>query len=232
MTTALDIITRSLKDLGVLDSIEVPSADQSADGLVFLNDLIQSWANENLMINAITQYAFTATGAASYTMGAGGTWDTVTDAPPHIQSAFYTVNSVDYPIELCNIEEYNSIPSKNVTGTLPQVMCVVASYPLNVVYLWPQPSTGTVTIIADAVLTSLPLLTTVLSMPNGYERALRLCLSVEMMASYGLPSQNLVAMAMQAKAGIKRINHVSNILTSDVPVNNRRYNSYPRILWG
>jgi len=43
MTTARDMITRSLRAIGVLHSTETPSADEALDGLSALNDMLNSW---------------------------------------------------------------------------------------------------------------------------------------------------------------------------------------------
>jgi hypothetical protein len=43
MTTARDIITRSLRELGVVDAIETPSAEDADVGLATLNDMLAAW---------------------------------------------------------------------------------------------------------------------------------------------------------------------------------------------
>jgi hypothetical protein len=43
MATALDIVTRALRSLRVLASGDTPSADEAADGLTALNDMLFAW---------------------------------------------------------------------------------------------------------------------------------------------------------------------------------------------
>ena len=44
MTTARDIVNRALKRLGVVDSVDTPSAADAADTLAALNDMMYEWA--------------------------------------------------------------------------------------------------------------------------------------------------------------------------------------------
>jgi hypothetical protein len=231
MTTAIDLITRSLKDLGILDAIEVPSADQSADGLVYLNDLLESWSNEGLTVYTQTQSTLTLTGALSYTVGASGTFNTARPVVP--SSAFYSSGGIDYPVDIVTLEQYNSIPYKSDTGGIPLYIAFNTAVPQSTMYIYPAPSTGTLTLVSQKPLTAMTALTTVLAFPNGYERALRLALGVEMMPTYGVQNQQIMAMADKAKKDIKRINYRPSTLDVNVPAG-RSYNNggYPRILWG
>lgn len=73
MTTPLDIITRSLKDIGALAAGEVPTADEAQDGLDMLNDMIDQWSNESMMVFYRTEIIFnTVQNTVQYTLGPGG----------------------------------------------------------------------------------------------------------------------------------------------------------------
>jgi hypothetical protein len=98
MTTALNIIERALTDLTVLEGGGSASAQESADGLIYLNDLIQSWSNEGLTIYANTVDTLTLTGAVSYTMGTGGTFSVA--RPVSVKSAYCTYSGYDYPVAI------------------------------------------------------------------------------------------------------------------------------------
>jgi len=219
MTTALDLITRSLKDLSVLDSIETPSADQAADGLVFLNDLISAWSNEGCMVYTQTPNVLTLTGSQAYTVGSGGTFNTPRPIVPIY--AYYALSGVDYPVEIITGEQYSRITYK-ASGGIPTCIAFNTDVPLSTMYIYPVPSTGTLVVVSQSPMTGLATLTTVLAFPNGYERAFRLSLDVEMMPTYGAFNQQLVAMAEDAKAAIKRINYRPGILTPRVPLGRNR----------
>ena len=70
MTTPLDIISRSLKDIGALEAGEVPSADSAQDALDMLNDLVDQWSNEDMMVFNTTEIIFPLiSGQVQYTIG-------------------------------------------------------------------------------------------------------------------------------------------------------------------
>jgi hypothetical protein len=73
MTTPLDIISRSLKDIGALESGEVPAADAAQDAFEMLNDLLDQWSNEGMMVYYQTEIIFpVVNGQTQYTIGPGG----------------------------------------------------------------------------------------------------------------------------------------------------------------
>lgn len=73
MTTPLDIVTRAMKDIGALAAGEVPTADEAQDGLDMLNDMIDQWSNESMMVFYRTEIVFnTVQNTVQYTLGPGG----------------------------------------------------------------------------------------------------------------------------------------------------------------
>ena len=224
MTTALTIITRALVDLQAIEAGVAPSAQEASDGLDYLNDLIQSLDNEGLIIYAETTDALTVTGSASYTYGTGGTINAA--RPITINSAYFTLSGYDYtPVNILNRQQYEALADKNATGSIPTSIYVNYTYPLATVYVYPVPSTGTLNLSSQKPLTEQALLTTVLSMPKGYERMLRLNLAVEMMSQYGVQDQKIMILADNAKKDIKRVNAANNpVLTAlGLPVGAQRF---------
>ena len=70
MSRPIDIITRALKDIGALEAGEVPTPDAAQDGLEMLNDLIEQWSNENMMVYNVTEIVFPViSGQTQYTIG-------------------------------------------------------------------------------------------------------------------------------------------------------------------
>lgn len=73
MTTPQDIITRAMKDIGAIAAGEVPTADEAQDGLDLLNDMIDQWSNESMMVFYRTEIVFnTVQNTVQYTLGPGG----------------------------------------------------------------------------------------------------------------------------------------------------------------
>ena len=70
MTTPLDIISRALKDIGALEAGEVPSADAAQDALDMLNDMLDQWSNEDMIVFNFTEIIFPIIqGQTQYTIG-------------------------------------------------------------------------------------------------------------------------------------------------------------------
>ena len=70
MTQPIEIISRALKDIGALASGETPSPDEAQDAFDMLNDLIDQWSNEDMMVFNITEIIFPVIpGQVQYTIG-------------------------------------------------------------------------------------------------------------------------------------------------------------------
>ena len=70
MTQPIDIISRALKDIGALEAGEVPTADAAQDAFDMLNDLIDQWSNEDMMVFNTTEIIFPLiSGQVQYTIG-------------------------------------------------------------------------------------------------------------------------------------------------------------------
>jgi hypothetical protein len=217
MATALDIITRSLRDLGVLGRGEVPDADQAADGLVYLNDLMESLANEKLMIYASTNTATSMTGATSYNFA-------TTTRYISLDSAYFTLNSVDYPVEIITKEQYQDISNKALTGSIPSCVMYDTQFPTGVLYVHPAPSSGTLTVTGRKPFTVFATLTDAVSLPPGYNAMLRANLADAMMSEAGKNKPKITMDARRLKADLKRTNHKPRVMTADINIMNR--NSY------
>lgn len=73
MTTPLDIITRAMKDIGALAAGEAPTADEAQDGFDMMNDMLDQWSNENMMVFYKTEIIFPVVqNQIQYTIGPGG----------------------------------------------------------------------------------------------------------------------------------------------------------------
>lgn len=70
MTQPIDIISRALKDIGALESGETPTPDAAQDAFDMLNDLIDQWSNEDMMVFNTTEIIFPLIpGQIQYTIG-------------------------------------------------------------------------------------------------------------------------------------------------------------------
>lgn len=70
MTQPIDIISRALKDIGALEAGEVPTPDAAQDAFDMLNDLVDQWSNEGMMVFNTTEIIFPViAGQVQYTIG-------------------------------------------------------------------------------------------------------------------------------------------------------------------
>ena len=58
MTKPIDIISRALKDIGALEAGETPTPEAAQDAFEMMNDLIDQWSNENMMVFNVTEIIF------------------------------------------------------------------------------------------------------------------------------------------------------------------------------
>lgn len=90
MATVRDIIAGSLRLISVVAAGETPTAQEQADALVSLNDMIETWSNEGLMIFKTDREVFPLTsGKSSYTIGPLG--DFATSRPMQVMDVKSTL---------------------------------------------------------------------------------------------------------------------------------------------
>src|SRR5574343_1720344 len=137
--TVESIINGALRLLKVKQAGEVCTAEEGADGLIALNDLIEEWNNSPLMQPAKTKLTQILTpNDGEYTFGTGGNTST---RPIKIHSAYIRDSgNIDYKVRLIGNEEYSDIMFKTVTSTYPCNLYYRASYPLGVANLYPIPT--------------------------------------------------------------------------------------------
>jgi hypothetical protein len=213
MATALDVITAALREIGVLAAGEVPSAAEGSDGLTALNNWLDQKAAERLTIYQVTRTLWTiSANDGEYTVGASGNVNVA--RPTSIQgvSIIETATDPDYEISLgdgLTDDAYRGITQKALTSTLPRHWYYNATFPLGTLTLWPIPTSTTLqgALYAPQQITSFAALSTDVSLPPGYMRAMIKNLALDLSPSYGVqPSMLLVDQARESLATVKRSN--------------------------
>jgi hypothetical protein len=70
MAKPIDIISRALKDIGALEAGETPTPDAAQDAFDMMNDLVDQWSNENMMVFNVTEIIFPViSGQVQYSLG-------------------------------------------------------------------------------------------------------------------------------------------------------------------
>lgn len=211
-----ELVSAAFKSATILGEGETLSAEQLADGLARLNDIISLYNTDSLVLYASENSTFTTVANQSrYTLDASGA-DWTTTRPVRINDAYITYQGITFPLEIINQQEYNDITLKTLANPLVRYLLYVNAYPQGVVYLWPVPSQAlSITMTFDRYLSSLTSSTTI-AYPPGYQKLLRLELAIELCPEYGKePSQTLVARWKDAKASVKRANYTSTVSDFD-----------------
>lgn len=211
MTPVRTLITQSLKDLGAIAVGETPTAEESNDALEALNQMVETWQTESLVVYAKNQQIFTypVTGQKSYTIGPTG--DFVTARPIRIDAAYNRdTNDNDYALYVAkDFSDYSQLITKDVSAQIQTVIYYDPTYPNGTLYNWPTPSDSGYRLVlwTWTSVTSFTSLDDVITLPPGYERALRSNLAVDLSPRYGrqiMPA--LAGAAVESKAQIKRTN--------------------------
>jgi len=70
MTLPIDIVSRALKDIGALEAGETPTPEAAQDALDMLNDMMDQFSNEDMMVFNFTEIIFPViAGQTQYTIG-------------------------------------------------------------------------------------------------------------------------------------------------------------------
>lgn len=213
MTTALDIITGAAKLIGVIFKSETLSDDEAIDGLVALNDMLDTWSNDNLTTFSYTLESFPLTSAASYTIGSGGAFNT--SRPVNIVTAVVRYASIDYPLKVITQEEYQlEVPIKSIASPIPQFLTYDNGYPLGTITIYAVPTGGsTLRMLSNKPLSNLSSLTTVVDLPPGWKRALKYNLAIELAPEYGAEVSAAIAQNAATSLGaIKRSTAINNAI--------------------
>ena len=210
MSTALDLFREALALTNSVGSDQVLTDQEAEDCLSILNDVIEDWSTQSLAVYGIANQTFnTSNGAASYTIGTTGVW--VTSRPIRIdQPAYSVINGASFPCVPMTQGEYNLITVKTQPNAYPYRYLFVNDYPLGIITLWPVPNAITpITFSIERQLTQVAALTTVLSFPPGYKKALKYALAVEGCSIFGGKINEfpeVISTANKSLANIKRAN--------------------------
>jgi hypothetical protein len=210
---ALDLIKSSMRLIGVLAPGETPSASEAQDAFSVLNDMVDSWNNQRLMLFAEVRQVYPlVVSQQGYTVGTGGDFDTT--RPPRITNyGIISLNNpaqpLELPMQILTKDQWAAKPVKNIESALPREVWNDGGFPLLTLYVWPIPNVAVNMAIYPWVQISefADLSKTDYTFPPGYRRCLRYNLAVELCAEFGAPLTPAVAsIAVSSKGEIKSLN--------------------------
>lgn len=224
--TVRDLITGALRLINVYGTGEVPSADDMSISVSALDAMIESWSNNRLLVYKVVQQTVQLTGAASYTLGVGGDWNT--ERPMKIEEMYVRLNpnnpqQLDIKVQPLTFAQYAGIAVKNTSSNFPFAYYDDCAYPLRNISVFPigAPSTDIVLWLQEPLL-DLTNIDVPVDYPPGYERAFRFNLAVELAAEFGkeIPQQ-VLGVSMSSRLELEALNSVPRFLHGDGGMNRR-----------
>lgn len=226
--SALDFIKQALRKLNALATGEEPTGAEGADALVVLNQMMDSWQAEDLMIytTRIDDFALVA-GQQVYTLGSGGDFNLARPARIDRMSIVILSNPT-FPLEI-GIPIYTTqnwqeqVPLKNVNSTFPLLVYDDGAFPMRNLSFWPIPQViNNVRIYSWQPLQYFANLSTKYLFPPGYAEAIAMSLATRLADEWAKPLSPSIAMGAQAAlARIKVLNVPTDVLRCDDAVTNR-----------
>lgn len=213
MTTPVELINLALKQAGVLGVGQTASAEDTNDAFRLLNMMLAQWSLKRNVVYRITDTAFAATGAETYTVGPGGDFDMPRPAKligAYCRQLLSPTNPVDYPLELLMAQtDYGRISLKN-QASMPNTVFYDPQSPLGVLYVWPVAPTGYeihIQALMPLAQFSDPYMDILL--PPEYEEAImynlsgRLCMFYQIPLPQGLPQLAQAALTTLRMANVQ-----------------------------
>lgn len=206
------IIYPAFKKIGVLADGETPSATMETDAFSALNNMIDSFSNEELFIFSILRETFTLNqGQQTYQFGSGAPDFNSVRPQMIVNGQIQLIGSnpiAEKPMGQLNQAEYAAIIVKTVTSTVPLYFYNDNAYPYANINFWPVPQ-ATLTVVLNSwkPVSDFALITSSVSFPPGYLECLIYNLAIRLAPDYGAGVRDdVIALAIASKENIKRMN--------------------------
>lgn len=158
----------------------------------------------------------TANPLGTYTVSVGQTAASTTitasyERPLKIEDAFVRVATLDYPVAILSVDDWQLIGLKTLAGPWPRGLYYQPSSVLGNITFWPVPGSGCeIHMFAQTILAQFGSLADTVQLPQGYNNALRFNLAELLIPEYGRSSHDstelVLRFAAEGRAFIKRTN--------------------------
>ncbi|MDO8682402.1 MAG: hypothetical protein Q7N50_02840 [Armatimonadota bacterium] len=222
MATASGMILTALISIGEKQIGETLSTAEETHYLSKLNSMLESWSIDRLMCYQIVQESLALTASTgSYTIGSGGAFNTT--RPTKIVDPCFIRDSSNYdsPLEIINAEAYGRIVSKTVDGTYPSYLFYNTAFvsSLGTIFLYPEPAASlTLFINSWRQLAQFSAIGDTMVLPPGYQLAIESNFAIHAAPGLTNVSPELLSVAKESKAAIKRLNAPDPIMKLDAGV--------------
>jgi len=225
---AQELIEDAFIELGILVAGQALAADDLSWATRKFNRLLKTLSVDSINLHVDISESFTTTsGVASYTIGTGGTFDTV--RPNTITAAFIRdSNGHDYALDIRPINEYWNI-SEKTTQDRPTKLFYAREFPLGKIYLYFTPATTEALHIVSfkPLTTYADIANDDVDIPGEYEQMLISNLAMSLAPRYGRqPTQELIDTAVRTLSDIKSDNLAKNFTGVNVAYNRGTRGTY------
>lgn len=224
MTTALDLITDALSEIGVIGVGQSVPAEDAALSLRYLNRMVQRWSNTQMMMPVVAQVSVTLNGALSYTIGPSGA-DVTAARPISVVGAYSEdAGGIRYDCDVLSRQEWNAIGDPQTAGGPPDgVYYERTAGTTGRIYTHPKSTGYTLKLDCLSLITSYTLLTSV-TLPPGYESAIVLSLAEDLCGPFGKRADlDLKMRAKGARMVVKRTNAEPLLLKQELAAGEEYY---------
>lgn len=188
MATYQNLVDGALRLVGRLGSGDSPSSTESADYLIVLNEMLDSWSAKLGPVYSETVDSLTWTGgSASMTIGTSGGFNTA--RPVKILSAFFRRSGTDdYEINQVTHQQYQGFQRKATVSDTPQYFAYNPTFSssLGTLFVWPVPSSNwAIRLVSLKPLASVAALSDTVTLPPGFQEAIRYNLAIRLRPEQG-----------------------------------------------
>jgi hypothetical protein len=215
------LLTDALVTGGIVGLDESVEPDMLNKAFRIANRMISQWQAERYMVYQLVDYSAVSTGANSYPVGAGQTFN-VNPRPDRLEFAFLRQLSnngapppnagtqpFDWPLEVIDAyEDYAAIRLKTL-GTFSKAIFYDPGFPIGALRPWPVPQAGfyELHILVKQTLSQFASLQAQIMFPPVYGAALEWCLARRFRAGFQMPGDpEINSLAAQGKNIIRKSN--------------------------
>jgi hypothetical protein len=211
-----DVLNYSLQHIGAYEPGETPNANDQALALFWANLTLDSLSAKKLSPLGLLTATYALTGAASYTYGAGETWNGA--RPIKIKTAsVIAANGTQKEAKISSAEEFRGIADLTRTGVFVENLFWDMGYPTGLIYVTPMPSAGNMLLETYQQILNFVNLADTVNLAPGFPEAVIVILALKLCFPFGRPiPDGLVHSAADAMMTIADLQ--ASCLGSSMPV--------------
>ena len=212
--TPIELIRRSLRLIGAIGIGEAPTAEETNDCMLALNQMLSSWSLNalNIFCNKVETFTILSN-KTEYTWGlepdalAPIQPDFNADRPDKIFRGYYISGGLRQEIAQVNEQTFMAQAIENPGVGSPAIFTYVPSFPFGVVKFYSIPAGGELSFLTFKKLERILNADDEIVLPPGYERALAFNLAVEIAPEFGLTiPESVLGIAQSSLANVRRMN--------------------------